>query len=146
MFNPEDRESIVNMIHSKRNDAYVVPMYVKIYNNTYLLSEMDQIQNFNPAGFKVGFGASISALDATSFPSQFLCDFEYVSVFSEYDSEIETNVKYFVFETRAIESDNKHPMHEQMAYYFNLLKDHLTVQQNEIRRKIMEEEDVDSQS
>lgn len=146
MFIKEDREDIIKNINAKLPDAYVVPMYVRNYNNTYQLEELDEIDNFNPVGFHVGFGVKISMFEKKQFPSKLFETFECVTAFTQHSAEVNTDVKYYVFETgdpglitHKISDPIESEIFMQLSYYFNMLKDHLMKRYEELRQARLKE-------
>lgn len=140
MFIKDDQDAIVRMINAKRNDAYLVPVYIRSYNDTFLLDELDQVVNLDQSGMHVGFGIKFSMFEKKQFPIELFEHFPCVTAFTRHDESINTDVKYFIFETGDPEKDSSdikdkyQELYMQLTYYFNMLKDHL-VQQHEENRK-----------
>jgi hypothetical protein len=169
MFDMNDKEFIMKWVNERKKGAYVSPLYVKNYNDRYTLLEMGEIDNFNPSGFRVGFGIHISVLDRFSFPNALMSNFECMTAFSHFNEEYNSNERYIVLEignevddvlndginhnieTMAYDPDAKDkPMKEklkpdaihtleQIQYYQNMLFEHLSKQQEEIRKRRIQE-------
>lgn len=146
MFIKEDRDDIIQKINAKLPNAYLVPMYVRNYNDTYQLEEMDEITNFNPVGFHVGFGVKISMFEKKKFPAKLFETFECVTAFTQHSDEVNTDVKYYVFETgdpglitHKVNDPIESEIFSQMSYYFIMLKDHLMKRYEELRQARLRE-------
>ena len=164
MFDINDKELIIKLINGRKKDSYIAPMYVKNYHETYQLSELKNIDNFNPSAFKVGFGAHVSILDKFSFPSNMVHSFEPIIAFTSFDEEQNIAERFFIIETGMIDlnvqdesgtiidkqsdgnissATQKNPYNQnvidQMVYYQNIIMDFLSKQQAEIRKKRIEE-------
>ena len=144
MFIKEDYDAVMQMINAKRSDAYLVPVYVRHYNDTFLLEELRTITGFDPA-FHVGFGIKISMFEKKQFPIALFEHFPCITTFTRHDETINTDVKYFVFETGSPEQfpdavKKKYPeLFEQMTYYFNMLKEYLQGQYEAARKRKLAE-------
>lgn len=138
MFNPADYDAIKTMMLAKHPDAIVVPMYVRVYKDTFLLNELDAIPQFNPVSFRVGFGATMSMFDKHSFPRERLYDFEHIATFYEHDETRNVDKHFFVFESTDIESPND-DLDEQITHYYKMLFDYVNEQWKERRKKMIEE-------
>ena len=98
-----DHDLIMKLIKQRKSDAYVAPMYVRIYNDRYCLNELNQITNFNPSAFKVGFGVHVSLLDKFSFPNSLMHQFDPITAFTNFDEEKQLSERFIIFETGQID-------------------------------------------
>lgn len=137
-FDLSDHDRIANLIDNRLPDAFVMPLYIRIYNTKYDIRDINNITDFNPVGFKIGFGAFNSLFSKTSFPSQFIFDFDDVNSFNIFKEDINTNVRYITFESTDVDRTD-HPIFEQINYYFNLFKDYLTNKHESYRKSLIEE-------
>ena len=166
MYDKNNHEEIARLINSKKPDAYVMPVYVQVYQEQYLISELKNIKQFNPAGFRVGFGAKKSIFDKYSLPECMLRYYTMEDWFVFHNEEKQIDEVYMIFSTaqpdktlqEAIEDVVHHGgdlevetfknLHidvdpvvmDQVIYYYNMLRDHLEKQYNENRKKLIEEE------
>lgn len=168
MFDMNDQSLIMKWVDERKKGAYVSPLYVRTYNDRYSILELNQITNFNPSGFRVGFGIHISILDRFSFPNALMSNFECMTAFSHFNETYNSNERYIVLEIgnevddvlnagintnietmpyseKAVDGmkeklrpDAIHTL-EQIQYYQNMLFDHLSKQQEEIRKKRIQE-------
>ena len=168
MFNMDDQDLIREWIDERKSGAYVSPLYVRNYNDRYSIMELKDITNFNPSGFRVGFGIHVSIMDRFSFPNSLMSNFECMTAFSHYNDEYNTNERYIVLEIgnevddvlnsgintnietlpysekakdglkEKLKPDAIHTL-EQIQYYQNMLFDFLSKQQEAIRKKRIQE-------
>lgn len=97
MYNPKDYDEIKRIIDAKRPDGYVIPLYVQLYNDRYAITEINSITSFNPAAFRIGFGAKKSILDRCSFPE---CMSKYYSIEDSFvvnDPDTQVSEVYLIF-------------------------------------------------
>ena len=140
MFDIENKDRIIQLIRSKKDGAYVSPLYVRNYNDKYDLSELKNIKNFNPSSFRVGFGVMVSIFDKYSFPENMMYAFESVIAFSQYNEEKNVNERFIVFEIGKESHDlSDNDITQQILYYQDLLFDYLTKQQAEYRKQLLEQ-------
>lgn len=138
MFDKENQQQIIELISAKHKDAYIVPIYVSIQGKEYLITELDQLESFNTSGMKMGFGAVKSLFDRLSFPDKHSGDFEVVTVFTSFDENKNTMIRYMVFETGAIdESETNNVLFEQISYYYNQLRDYVNSLYQKYREQLM---------
>lgn len=168
MFNMDDQSLIRKWIDERKSGAYVSPLYVRNYNDRYSIMELKEITNFNPSGFRVGFGIHVSIMDRFSFPNSLMSNFECMTAFSHYNDDYNTNERYIVLEIgnevddvlnsgintnietlpysekakdglkEKLKPDAIHTL-EQIQYYQNMLFDFLSKQQEAIRKKRIQE-------
>lgn len=168
MFNMDDQALIRKWIDERKSGAYVSPLYVRNYNDRYSIMELKDITNFNPSGFRVGFGIHVSIMDRFSFPNSLMSNFECMTAFSHYNDDYNTNERYIVLEIgnevddvlnagintnietmpysekakdglkEKLKPDAIHTL-EQIQYYQNMLFDFLSKQQEAIRKKRIQE-------
>ena len=182
MFDSTNRELVMRLINGRKSGAYVKPLYVKIYNETYGINELKQITNFNPSAFKIGFGIHVSILDKFAFPNKLIQMFDPMEAFTIFDDVRQISEKFIIFESGSVEIDtmvydaggkqyqvntsdamsigdddrimdrvsvanqdtpkltpSEADAIEQIAYYHNMLFNFLQEQQNEIRKKRIQE-------
>ena len=167
MYDKNNKAEIARLINAKKADAFVMPIYVQIYQDQYLISELQSIKQFNPAGFRVGFGAKRSIFDKFSFPECMGRYYTMDDIFVLQNEEKHVDEMYMTFSVsgpdthieigdeevidrefndRKVEEFKNTPVKmdqrviEQVLYYYNMLKDFLQKQYQENRRKLIEEE------
>lgn len=142
MFNIEDKETIMNLIDIRNKDEMILPIYLRIGNNSYFLSEVDEIVSCSPSIFKVGFGSSDSVFVRNKFPKHKLINFNNVKIFSHFDDDKQCSTEYFVFESSDLEYD-KTDLTNEINRWYHLLLDfvmkHVENNKKERIKKIMEE-------
>lgn len=135
MFDINDKEKVIKLIEkTKKDGAYVVPLYVKIYNDIYGLDELDtmiQERGFNPASFRVGFGAKVSLFDNCSFPKEMMFEFDCEIAYSQHNDELDVDERYLVLEigkesADAYEGSVRSTLLSQIHYYQDTLHDYLS--------------------
>lgn len=143
MFNIEDKETIMKLIDIRNKDELVVPVYLRVGNNTYYLSEVDEITSCSPSIFKVGFGSSDSVFIRNKFPKNKLINFTNPRTFTNFNEEEQCATEYITFESSYLEYDRTDLTNEISRWYFILLDYTMThVEKNKKLRikKIMEEQ------
>ena len=135
MFDINDKETIIKIINQRSDNEYVIPLYVKIYNKTYSILELDSIKDFNQSSFKVGFGTASSMFMKNSFPNQYAFDFETMSVFKEFDQTYNTEIRYVVFETSMVDQISE--LHEQIDRYILMLEEYVGEHVQQIKKELM---------
>ena len=143
MFNIEDKETIMKLIDIRNKDELVVPVYLRVGNNTYYLSEVDEITSCSPSIFKVGFGSSDSVFIRNKFPKNKLINFTNPRTFTNFNEEEQCATEYITFESSYLEYDRTDLTNEISRWYFILLDYTMThVEKNKKLRikKMMEEQ------
>ena len=97
MFDINDKETIIKIIKQRSDDEYVIPLYVKIYNKTYSILELDSIKDFNQSSFKVGFGTASSMFMKNSFPKLFVFKIFFVIIYVLLESYLLIFFKLYFF-------------------------------------------------
>lgn len=99
MFNMEDHEFIMKVIQSRDHNAFIMPLYVRVYNTTYSMMELDSMTEYNPASFKVGFGTSYGLTDEhINFPKKVMIDLDVINMFHDVDPDTGDTTHYCIFE------------------------------------------------
>lgn len=119
MFDSTNIDYIKNVINSRESDEYIIPLYVKIFNKTFSILELDDIDNYDSSTFKIGFGSSISILSKNSFISKFIYEFNFIQRFNEYSYEENCDTAYIIFESGYV--DDSSVMHKQINQYVDIL-------------------------
>jgi hypothetical protein len=143
MFNIEDKETIMKLIDIRNKDELVVPVYLRVGNNTYYLSEVDEITSCSPSIFKVGFGSSDSVFIRNKFPKNKLINFTNPRTFTNFNEEEQCATEYITFESSDLEYDRTDLTNEINKWYFILLDyTMIHVEENKKLRikKMMEEQ------
>lgn len=142
MFNIEDKDTIMKLIDIRNKDELILPIYVRVGNNSYYLYEVDEIENCSPYMFKVGYGSSDSVFIRNKFPKNKLITFSNAKVFSNFDDDKQCSTEYFIFESSELEDDNTE-LTNQINKWYNILLDfvmkHVESNKKERIKKIMEE-------
>ena len=124
MFDLTERDYIKAVIDSREEDKYVIPLYVKIYNNTYSLLELDKIEEYDERSFKVGFGSSTKLLMKNSFLDRYRYELEFIDKFEHYDYEENKGVSYIIFESGGVDYYTSN-MHKQINSYIDALNERI---------------------
>lgn len=124
MFDMTNREYVQKVIDSRLSSQIVIPLYVKVYNNTYSILEINDMKEFNPASFKVGFGTSVSLFDKNNFPTQYVLEFDSMDVFTCHNDDNGNNVRYIVFESNDVDM-NVSVLHNQIHQYYVMLSQYI---------------------
>ena len=136
----EHEDDIRTLITRRKDGAFVMPLYIRMYNDRIDLRDYKEINNFNLSGYKMGFGAMNGLLIRQAFPMNMIDHFDIVHQFTKYDYDKNISVGYYVFETSAVDEElTKHPMMHQINYYYDLFGEALYNQQQEHRKKLLEE-------
>lgn len=133
MFNIDNEKYITSMVDMREDNQYVIPLYVKMYKERYSLDELNQITDFSPSGFKVGFGSNINPFSSNSFITEFILDFDVVRTCT---GENNLSGKYIVFESGYVNNDTL--MHDQINSYVQLLESHIKDNISKIKQNIAE--------
>ena len=140
-----DNEQLKRIIDSRNNE--VIPLYFVIMGVKYKLPEINDIENFNPSGFKVGFGTSTSLFNKSSRNWRYIVnDVDCVGKF-EYEDEVNNSTDtYYIFETSGFDdvsvSNHLFDMHKEINAYidmiFNKLKEVSEIKRKEKIKMLME--------
>ena len=122
MFDLNERDYIKAVIDSRDEDMYVIPLYVKIYNKTYSILELDTIEEYEGRSFKVGFGSSTKLLMKNSFMDKYRYELDFIDKFEQYDYEENKAVSYIIFESSGVDYDVS-DMHNQINMYITALNE-----------------------
>jgi len=149
MFDINDHETIMKLIHTKKSDAYLVPLYVKINKDTFSLTELNSVKTFS-SSFRVGFGAIVSIFDRYSYPEICMFNHDCVTAFSEYNEDKQVDEKYIVIESGYIDinDDDKtqvKQVKEQINYYYEMLYQYINERYQKYRKKLIQDM-MDSQT
>lgn len=133
-----NNEQLKRIIDLRNNE--VIPLYFVIMGVKYKLPEINDIENFNPSGFKVGFGTSTSLFNKSSRNWRYIVnDVDCVSKF-EYEDEVNNSIDtYYIFETSGFDnasstSNKLYDMHEEINTYIDMIFNKLK-EVSEIKRK-----------
>ena len=140
MFNIDDTGYIKRLIDQIESDEFVIPLYVKIYNDTYSILELDKIDlimTYDPYVIKVGFGTRACPLIKNSFPMKHVhaYEFDIVKTFIEFDDHLNTDIRYFVFESRSVNGDSV--LHDNINHYFSIISDYIEKRCDVLRREYL---------
>lgn len=115
------QDQIKRIIDSRKNE--IIPLYVVIMGIKYSLLELDNIENFNPSGFKVGYGTSTSLFNKSSKYWRYVSyNVNCVDNFKIEDVVNTSYDTYYVFESnRFNDEDIKNEMYEEINEYFDML-------------------------
>lgn len=135
-----NEDNIIELIGRRKEGAYVMPLYAKMYHDRIDLRDIDEITNFNPSGFKLGFGAVYALFEKPRFPIQHINLFDVVYQFKKFDEEMNIAKQYYVIESSNMTVfDLEHPIFEQINYYYDMFSEHLSKQQAIRRKKLIDE-------
>ena len=142
-FDINDNQLIHDLVSLRAEGAYVMPLYIEIYNDIVDIRNIDSITNFTPSSLKIGFGSVCGVFQKNQFPLKYIDHFDIISTFSMFDSVINNDLRYYVFESSDPYGNIEHPIFEQMSYYYWTIRERLEENQKKVRlekiRKSMEE-------
>ena len=142
MFDIYNEQRIAKLIDGRIPNSFVEPLYVKIYNDRYGIDELNDIMDFNPSAFKVGFGSSLGLFIRNPIDMKDLIGLDVVNKFKLYKEDLQCEHVYYIFEI-GIFGDFDNALYHQMEYYYKELRKHIEDRCNEIKkeriRKLMEE-------
>lgn len=124
MFDINNKDLIRKIIDTKTSDQFVIPLYIKIYNNTYSVLEMDDISEYNHHAFKIGFGACTSLFNYNPYIPKYLIEFSNRNMFNVYDEEQMISIQYYTFESDYI-NDETSELHKQINFYVDMIEKHI---------------------
>lgn len=140
-----NQDYIVKVIQSRNKTQYIIPIYVKVYNDTFSMLQLGDMRDFNPSAFKVGFGAVSSLFDKKSFPTQYAFDVDIKASFNVHDEITGENTRYMVFESSDVDPEISE-FHNEIHQYYGMLNDYVrdmvSVYKKEMLRKMIEEDSV----
>ena len=144
VFDINDNARIYELIRNRKEGAFVMPLYIKIYNSIYDIRDIDEIDNYVPSALKIGFGSIYGFFNKTQFPIKYIDSFDIVKQFTIFDDRINNDMNCYVFESSDPYSNINHDIFEQISYYYWLFRDYLDNRMKDIRaeriRKAMEED------
>lgn len=142
MFDIHNEQRIAKLIDGRIPNSLVEPLYVKIYNDRYGIDELNDITDFNPSAFKVGFGSSLGLFIRNPINMKDLITLDVVNKFKLYKEELQCAHVYYVFEI-GIFGDFDNVLYQQMEYYYKELRRYIENRCDELKRerirKLMEE-------
>ena len=121
MFDFDNTEYMMKVIDKKDVGMLVIPMYVKIYNDTFSMLELGDMTQYNPSAFKVGFGCCSGIGIRDSFPNAELLNYDIIKVFNNVDPDTGVSCKYLVLESNG-NVDMDTIVGKQISMYVNALK------------------------
>lgn len=124
-FDIMNNDRILELINKRKEGAYVIPLYIRIYNKLIDLRDIDKIDNFIPSAMKVGFGGMYGILNRTQFPIKYIDNFDIVRKFNMFDTRINNDVQCFVFESSDPYWNIDHDIFEQIDYYYWMIRMYL---------------------
>lgn len=128
-------ETVKRYASLRKDGAFVMPMYISLYNEKYSLCELDKIVTYTPNSVKVGFVSVMSSKEDKPFILNSIYEVQNVQVFKEHDND--TEIKYIVFETGNLIGNNE--MYNQINYYVNIFDEHIKNIVISYRNKLREE-------
>lgn len=121
----------------RAEDAYVMPMYVSLYNERYALDDLNSITSYSPNSIKVGFVSVQSILEKKPFSLLSPFEVTMIETVTDHDDSKGIDVNYIVFETGIL--NNNGPMYEQINYYVSQLDTYVKNIVNENKSKLRKE-------
>lgn len=124
MFDTSDRNLITKIINTKTNDQLVIPLYIKMGNKYYSILEMNDISDFSPFDFKLGFGTCTSVFTKNNYIKTHLTDYQNYNIFNIYDDNKQLYINYFTFESGVIENSQSE-FNKQINNWLDIISNHL---------------------
>lgn len=141
MFNIEDKETVMSLINARNTSDVIVPVYLRVGNNRFFITEVKDIGDCSPSIFKVGFGSSDSVFIRNKFPKNRLIEFTNSQIFNHFDDDKQCATDYFVFESSGIEGNDS--LTNEINKWYDILLDyvmkHVEITKKERIRKTIEE-------
>ena len=145
MFFTEDHELIRRIIDNKDFNKILIPLYVKIFNRTYGITELDDITDFSKFSFKVGFGSknNMTFPKSNNFPLGQLQCFYNPTLINYFDEETQLHTTYVVFESDVINEDERRDIELRLIYevneYVSLLSNYIESHVAKLKRERIQE-------
>ena len=144
MFDITDKEMIMNIINQKKPDMIVIPLYVKVFNRIYGITELDNIMDFSKFSFKIGFGAMNQSYKSTksNFPMNQLQCFYDPRLYHYFDEENQFKTDYVVFESDKIDVTTNgisKEIIEEINRYFDMLSDYIDTRVTKMKKERIKE-------
>lgn len=136
MFDLSNNENIKKLINSIDVGCKVFPLYVNINGDLFTILELDQIKQYYPSSFKVGFGLLFNPSDKRSIRIDDLTYFNIIKCFDSFDANRNTNIKYYVIETS--ENNINKDFIKEMNGYIELLRDKCKTVYDNYRKTLLE--------
>lgn len=148
MIDITNRDFIVNLFNMREENGFVMPLGVNVYNETFPLTNIDEITSYDPKSFKVRFVSAYGFHVNNPYPTN-NHDFNIVELFPIFDSEHDVDITYVVFESGYIDNADNEENNPNQHFYSEINKyvemfntqigEHVTQLKKEIIRKQMEE-------
>lgn len=123
MFDISNEEVIIRLIDN--SDDIIFPLYIKIYNETYSLLELDKITTCNSFSFKIGFGNKTSPLqNSPKIPLDKILGYDSRNIITKYDEKTQMNIRYIIFESRRVDDDGS-LINAKINEYYDMLFDYV---------------------
>ncbi len=136
MFCLENKDMIMSIIDQRKEDAILIPVYVKVGNKVYSILDMEDIINCSPSIFKVGFGSSDSIFMKKRFPKKRLIEFDNPRIFGKFDEDLQCTTEYILFEASYSEGEDQ--IDDEINMWSSLLLDKAMKYSDEHRRKLLQ--------
>ena len=120
-----------DVIDSRNEDQFLVPLFVVVCNQRYSILDIDMIKQIVPSQFKVAFGTSNSVISKpNNFPTRLSYNFNIENIFSIVDPITESQTDYFIL-IESLEDTNEEDellktLYEEINYWIKLLYDTIT--------------------
>ena len=134
-FDIDDNARIMELIHKRKDGAYVMPLYIKMYSDLIDIRDIDEIDNFIPSAMRIGFGSMYGVLNKTQFPIKYIDQFDIVKKFTMFDDKLNNDVQCFVFESSDPWWNIDHCIFEQIDYYYWMIRGYLEERMKIIRKQ-----------
>ena len=136
MFNINDNDKIRLLTNNRKEGAYVMPLYIKIYNSRYDSRDLDTTENYTPSALKIGYGAIYGMFCKQQFPIKGVDAFHIIKQFLHTDYEKNIDIRYIVFEESTMDEEMlKHPIIDQINYYYSTINEYLMEKTKVLRDK-----------
>ena len=141
MFDFDNTEFIMKVTNMREAGMIVMPLYVKVYNDTFSMLDIDTMTVYNPAGFKVGFSACVGMGIHDPFPTNVLLDYDIINVINDIDPDTGVSCKYMVLESDG-NVDMDSILGKQISMYVNALKNKCKCIVDAYKATLIVDEDV----
>ena len=138
-----DKEYVKKLVNMRDDDKIVIPLYIQIFGKKYSLLQLDVVKKrFSKNIFKVGYATADALFMNNSFPVNRIGEFDLIDTFTEYDTDMERNIRYTVFESGDVDVKEDNELDNEIHMYFDCLFNRVKSHVDEHFKSLIEQEDV----
>ena len=138
-----DKEYVKKLVNMRDDDKIVIPLYIQIFGKKYSLLQLDAVKKrFSKNIFKVGYATADALFMNNSFPVNRIGEFDLIDTFTEYDTDMERNIRYTVFESGDVDVKEDNELDNEIHMYFDCLFNRVKSHVDEHFKSLIEQDDV----